>query len=76
MNLVFVAASVERAPPACVAEDDAVMLKGAKSKTGRVASCGVNVSVAVSASLERLSDPVLESELCGGSRGGHNRSCG
>jgi hypothetical protein len=28
------------------------------------------------ASLERLSDPVLESELCGGSRGGHNRSCG
>ena len=76
MNLVFVAASVERAPPACVAEDDAVALKGAKRKLSFGARSGVNVSVPKAASLKRLSDPVLESELCGGSRVGHNRSCG
>ena len=76
MHLVFVPAGVKRAAPASVAENDAVMLKGAKSKTRRVASASVNVSVPKAASLERLSDPVLESELSGGSRGGHNRSFG
>ena len=76
VNLVFVPAGVKRAAPSGVAENDAVMLKSAKGKVSLGASCGVNVSVPVTASLERLSDPVLKSELCGDSRVGHNRSCG
>ena len=71
VDLVFVATSVEGSAPTAIAEDDAVMLKGAKGKTRRVASAGVNVCVAVSAGLECLSDPVLESELSAGSSGGH-----
>lgn len=34
VDFVFVAASVERAPPTSVAEDDAVVLKGAEGKAG------------------------------------------
>ncbi len=60
MYFVFMPASVKRAAPASVAENDAVMLKGAGAEFSLLACFAVDVSVAESARLERLHDPVAQ----------------
>ena len=68
------AASVERAPPASVAEDDAVVLKGAERKLSFGTCPGVNVGVAEMAGLEGLGNPVVEAVGLGGGSGSAHRS--
>ena len=60
MHLVLVASAVEGSAPSGIAENHAVVLKGAKRGLSGSTSASVDVGVAVAASLESSFNPILE----------------